>query len=67
MNTVERRVGSITIDNVLYGRYAGEMQITINDLPEDEKVNVIGSVIEEDLSLLSYVGAGQKFQLISEK
>ncbi|MBC6975336.1 DUF871 domain-containing protein [Bacillus sp. Xin] len=67
MNTVERKVGSITIDNVLYGRYAGEMQITMNDLPESEKVNVIGSVIEEDLPLLSYVGAGQKFQLISEK
>ncbi|HEK9101735.1 TPA: DUF871 domain-containing protein [Bacillus pseudomycoides] len=67
MNTVERKVGSVTIDNVLYGRYAGEMQITINNLPENEKVNVIGSVIEEDLPLLSYVGAGQKFQLISEK
>ncbi|WP_242237500.1 DUF871 domain-containing protein [Bacillus cereus group sp. BfR-BA-01316] len=64
MNTISRKRGSITIDNELYGRYAGEMQIVINDLPEDERVNVVGMVIEEDVSLLSYIGAGEKFQLI---
>ncbi|MGH0431654.1 DUF871 domain-containing protein [Bacillus hominis] len=64
MNTISRKRGSITIDNELYGRYAGEMQVVINDLPEDERVNVVGMVIEEDVSLLSYIGAGKKFQLI---
>ncbi|SCM92454.1 Uncharacterized protein BWINRASL_00776 [Bacillus mycoides] len=64
MNTISRKRGSITIDNELYGRYAGEMQVVINDLPEDERVNVVGMVIEEDVSLLSYIGAGKNFQLI---
>ncbi|UYX53306.1 MupG family TIM beta-alpha barrel fold protein [Bacillus thuringiensis] len=63
VNTISRKKGSITIDNELYGRYAGEMQIVINDLPEDERVNVVGMVIEEDVSLLPYVDAGKKFQL----
>ncbi|KMN44427.1 DUF871 domain-containing protein [Bacillus sp. LK2] len=63
VNTILRKRGSITIDNELYGRYAGEMQIVINDLPADKKVNVVGMVIEEDVSLLSYIGAGKKFQL----
>ncbi|MGE7883833.1 DUF871 domain-containing protein [Bacillus sp. NPDC094077] len=63
MNTISRKKGSITIDNELYGRYAGEMQIVINDLPKDEKVNVVGMVVEEDVSLLSYVSAGKMFQL----
>ncbi|HHT7187823.1 TPA: DUF871 domain-containing protein [Bacillus cereus] len=65
MNTISRKKGSITIDNELYGRYAGEMQIVINDLSKDEKVNVVGMVIEEDVPLLSYIGAGRKFQLFS--
>ncbi|MGE7635033.1 DUF871 domain-containing protein [Bacillus paramycoides] len=63
VNTILRKRGSITIDNELYGRYAGEMQIVINDLPADKKVNVVGMVVEEDVSLLSYIGAVKKFQL----
>ncbi|MFB5253323.1 DUF871 domain-containing protein [Bacillus mycoides] len=63
MNTISRKKGSITMDNELYGRYAGEMQIVMNDLPEDGKVNVVGMVVEEDVPLLPYIGAGKKFQL----
>ncbi|EJR02429.1 DUF871 domain-containing protein [Bacillus cereus] len=63
MNTISRKKGSITIDNELYGRYAGEMQVVVNDLPVDEKVNVVGMVEEEDVPLLPYIGAGKKFQL----
>ena len=39
------------------------MQVAIHDLPADEKVNVVGMVVEEDISLLPYVGAGKMFQL----
>lgn len=63
MNTISRKRGSITIDNELYGRYAGEMQVVVNDLPVDEKVNVVGMVVEEDVPLLPYIGAGKNFQL----
>ena len=63
MNATLRKKGSITIDNELYGRYAGEMQVAIHDLPVDEKVNVVGMVVEEDMSLLPFVGAGKMFQL----
>ncbi|ESU34033.1 hypothetical protein G3A_03245 [Bacillus sp. 17376] len=63
-NQQERQRGTITIDNELYGRYAGELQIAVNDLPKDEKVNCIGKVIKEDLPLLTEIKAGQKFQFI---
>ena len=33
------------------------MQVAINDLSVDEKVNVVGMVVEEDISLLPYIGA----------
>lgn len=59
--TVSRPKGSITVDNERYLRYAGELQITLCDLPADEKVNVIGRVAEEDVALLSHIGPGQSF------
>lgn len=62
---LERRIGAVTIDNDLYGRYAGEIQITINHLPQDDKVNVLGFVIQEDLPLLAHIKAGTKFQFIA--
>ncbi|MDQ0217091.1 DUF871 domain-containing protein [Peribacillus cavernae] len=64
VNTVTRSKGSITIDNKHYGRYQGELQITLKDLEQDDKVNVIGRVINEDLPLLQYVSGGVRFQLI---
>lgn len=63
-NTVERCVGSITRDNDGYGRYRGEVQITLCDLPADERVNVVGRVVEEDIVLLSYLKPGQKIKFI---
>ena len=63
-NTTERLVGSVTIDNERYGRYQGEMQIAKRNLPMDEKVNVVGRVIDEDLSLLKYIKSGQGFSII---
>lgn len=62
-NTIFRSKGSITVDNEQYGRYRGELQITKRDLPADEKVNVIGKVIEEDLPLLAFIKGGVKFQI----
>lgn len=61
---VPRRAGRITIDNERYGRYAGELQMTLVDLPPDDRVNVIGEVIEEDVSLLRFVHGGRRFCLI---
>lgn len=59
----DRPVGSITIDNLSYGRYAGELQITKRDLAADERVNVIGRVIEADRPLLQQIGPGGRFRM----
>ncbi|VWX38769.1 DUF871 domain-containing protein [Exiguobacterium oxidotolerans] len=59
----DRPVGSITIDNLRYGRYAGELQITKRDLAADERVNVIGRVIEVDRPLLQQIGPGGRFRI----
>lgn len=63
-NTLARPIGTITRDNDRYGRYRGEVQITLRDLPSDERVNVIGRVVNEDIPLLPYLKPGQIVKLI---
>jgi uncharacterized protein len=62
-NTVDRPRGTLTMDNDGYGRYRGEVQITLRDLPADPRVNVIGHVFLADLPLLSFVQPNQRIHL----
>ncbi|MBQ5759558.1 MAG: DUF871 domain-containing protein [Schwartzia sp.] len=50
-----RPAGTLTIDNERAGRYQGELQITLRDLPADDTVNVIGHLPVEELLLLRAV------------
>ena len=65
-NNIERKAGSITIDNSLYKRYCGELQICVKDHPQDEKVNVIGKVKEGYLDLLKMIERGNRFLMEDE-
>ena len=58
-----RPVGTITMDNDRYGRYRGEIQITLRDLPADERVNVIGRVKADDLPKLKLLKPGMIIEL----
>lgn len=62
-NQIARAKGSITVDNELYGRYQGDLHIVKTPLKENEAINVVGQVINEDLPLLDFIGAGQRFSL----
>lgn len=55
--------GTITIDNGLYGRYSGELQLLREDFPGDERVNVVGHVAEKYLPLLDCIKRGGRFAL----
>ena len=61
-NCIERTKGSITIDNENYLRYSGEIQITKKDYQQDDRVNVIGNIL--DINLLKYIKRNSKFILI---
>ena len=63
-NTVERERGTLTIDNKLYKRYCGELQITRKGYPKDEKVNVIGKVPKAYQSVLDFIGRGDSFVMV---
>lgn len=55
--------GAITMDNELYGRYSGEIQLLREDFPGDERVNVIGHVAGRYLPLLDCIKRGGRFAL----
>lgn len=62
-----RDKGALTLDNRLYGRYMGEIQITKTDLPQDDKVNVVGRIWQADLDLLDQITSGMRFNLLKEE
>lgn len=63
-NTIKREIGAITLDNKLYGRYQGELQIVKRPLEADERVNVIGEVCGTSKGLLQYIKEGTKFKFV---
>ena len=54
-NNKVREKGSVTIDNNYYGRYMGELQIILNELPSDSRVNIVGEICEDDLVYLDFI------------
>lgn len=62
--TIERKTGCITVDNESYGRYNGEVSITLRALPADERVNVIGRIRDADLEVLKWIKPEHKIKLI---
>ena len=53
--------GSVTIDNSDYGRYQGELQIVLQDLPADPRVNVVAHIEPTELFLLDCLSPGSSF------
>lgn len=63
-NCVARRRGCVTLDNIGYKRYSGEIQLVRRDLPADEKVNVIGQVSPRHILLIDCIRRGAKFRMV---
>ena len=60
-NTVDRKKYDVTIDNVLFGRYQGEVSIMSSDLDADKRVNVVGKALIDDC-VLDAIKGGKKFK-----
>jgi hypothetical protein len=58
-----RKKGDITIDNKLFARYQGEVCIMLTDLPQDERVNVVGR-IACDIETVQFIKPGDRFRFI---
>ena len=60
-NPQPRKIGDITINNVNFGRYMGEVQIVKLDLPPDFRVNTVAQIINSDSFFLEHLHSGQAF------
>lgn len=62
-NNVNRKLYDVTIDNSKFKRYAGEINIVLQDLPKDERVNVIGKIEATDI-IINNLKQGKRFRFI---
>lgn len=66
-NTNKRMKYDVTIDNVKFGRYQGEVCIMKVDLDSDERVNVVGKALINDYCLKAIKGGYRfKFVIVNE-
>ncbi len=67
-NVEERNYLDVTIDNQLFKRYAGEINIILKPLPKDNRVNVIGNIDATDVILAAIKkGKSFKFEIIEKE
>lgn len=64
-NCIPRDKGSITMDNILYKRYSGEIQILRKYLPQDDRVNVIGKVFDDYIDIMDCIKNKEKIRFIT--
>lgn len=62
---VERKRGDITIDNQAFLRYKGEINIILQSLPRDERVNVVGHIEMSEL-ILDEIRQQKQFMFIMD-
>lgn len=62
-----RKPGMITIDNSLYNRYSGELQIVLQELPKDERINLVAQIEEKDMWKLEFYRSGYDFKLLEKE
>ncbi|UUV17770.1 MupG family TIM beta-alpha barrel fold protein [Fusobacteria bacterium ZRK30] len=60
-NIIDRKVGSVTIDNIGYGRYSGELQICQKYFSCDQRVNVVAQTLD-DGRLIQRIKEGENFR-----
>lgn len=63
-NTRDLKRGDVIIINNNYGRYKGEMHIVLQDMKNDGRKNVIGTLDENEHILLPYLTSWKPFKVI---
>lgn len=60
-NSVSIKKGDILLCNQNYNRYAGELQIALQDMKNPGKKNVVGSIVSDEIFLIDKIKPWQKF------
>lgn len=60
-NTGDIKRGDIVIGNNAIGNYKGELQIALKDMKSEERKNVVGRIVDEELFLLDFLQPWSRF------
>ncbi|APQ15767.1 cell surface protein (plasmid) [Borreliella garinii] len=63
----EIKKGDILIDSSEYLGYAGELQISLKDAPNNGLINVVGKIVDDEIYLLEKIEPWEKFKIIENK
>lgn len=56
--------GDLVIDSSEYGKYAGELHIAVQDMPNSGRSNVVGHIVNSEIDLVDKIEGWQKFKLV---
>lgn len=62
-NISELKRGDVVILNDGYGHYKGELHIILQDMPADDRKNIVGKIPEYELCMLEYLQPRVRFSL----
>ena len=60
--TEEQKKGDVLIGNNSFGKYKGELQLVLNEMPLDKRKNMVAKVIEEEQFLIDYIEPWDSFK-----
>ena len=63
----KQNLGDVVIGNNNFGKYKGETQIVIKDMPLDERKNRVAKVAAEEIFLLDFIGSWINFKFKEKK
>lgn len=63
-NNCDIKRGDVIVESSEYGHYAGELQIAKSDMINNGKTNVVARIKENEIFLIDYIKAWQKFEFI---
>ncbi|WP_057915500.1 DUF871 domain-containing protein [Peribacillus muralis] len=63
--SVPQQEGAVFIGNDSFGKYKGELQVILRDMPLDERKNLVAQIVEEERFLLDYIKPWSSFRLIN--
>ncbi|WP_375088467.1 DUF871 domain-containing protein [Peribacillus sp. RS7] len=62
--SIPQRKGAVFIGNDSFGKYKGELQVILRDMPLDERKNAVAHVVKEEHFLMDYIKPWGTFRLI---
>jgi len=65
--SVPQTTGDIFIGNNQFGKYKGELQVVLKDMPEDNRKNKIAKVVADEHFLIEYIKPWSSFKLVNVK